>query len=76
MSSARTPRTSETIYSPPGVDVNQNDSHGDAPRVSSSPTGTASASSSPGDRKDGETFLLAWEADRIQTRDRLHERLY
>ena len=75
LSSARTPRTSETIHASPGVDV-KNDSPGDAPRSSSSSAGPESASSSPGDRKDGESFLLAWEADRIQTRDRLHERLY
>jgi hypothetical protein len=75
LSSARTPRTSETIHAAPGGDV-KNDSPGDAPRSSSSSAGPESASSSPGDRKDGESFLLAWEADRIQTRDRLHERLY
>ena len=39
--------------------------------------GASSASSSPGDRlTEAESFLLAWEADRAQIRDRLHERLY
>jgi len=46
--------------------------------TSKGPAGSAasSAASSPGDREtEGELFLRSWETDRIQTRDRLHERL-
>jgi len=38
---------------------------------------SSSAASSPGDRAtEGELFLRSWETDMVQTRDRLHERLY
>jgi hypothetical protein len=49
----------------------------DAPSNRAGASAASSAASSPGDRAtEGELFLRTWETDRIQTRVRLHERLY